>query len=67
MRETHLARGGSVPLCLVVWPVTMYKYHVTFVLQELATGQSVGILPHLEATHHVSQRVQFRSTVEVSL
>lgn len=28
----------------------MHKYHVTLVLQELATGQPVRIIPHLETT-----------------
>lgn len=39
-----------MPFGLVVWPVTMHEYHVALVLQELATGQPVRIIPHLETT-----------------
>lgn len=39
-----------MPLGLVVRPVPVHEYRVPLVLQEFATGQPIGIIPHLETT-----------------
>jgi len=48
-----------MPPGLVVRPITTLEYHVTLVLQEFATGQPVGIVPHLETVREACKRVKF--------
>ena len=51
-------------LGLVMRPGTMQKDRVPLVLQELATRQSVRIVPHLEATQGIFQNVRFEARVQ---